>query len=37
MDGQTNRPKPISPFSFFEVGGIAMDKSTSCGPDELNL
>ena len=21
MDGQTNRPKPICPFNFFEVGG----------------
>ena len=24
MDGQTNRPKPICPFNFFEVGGITM-------------
>ena len=24
MDGQTNRPKPICPFNFFEVGGIRM-------------
>ena len=24
MDGQTNRPKPICPFNFFEAGGITM-------------
>ena len=24
MDGQLNRPKPICPFNFFEVGGITM-------------
>ena len=24
MDGQSNRPKPIRPFNFFEVGGITM-------------
>ena len=26
MDGQMNRPKPICPFNFFEVGGITMNK-----------
>ena len=26
MDGYTNRPKPICPFNFFEVGGITMHK-----------
>ena len=24
MDGQSNRPKPICPFNFFEVGDITM-------------
>ena len=24
MDGQINRPKPIFPFNFFEVGGVTM-------------
>ena len=37
MDGQTNRPKPICPFNFFEVGGITMNKCTSDGPDKHNL
>ena len=37
MDGQTNRPKPICPFNFFEVGGITMHKCTSYVPDKLNL
>ena len=37
MDGQTNRPKPIRPFNFFEVGGITMHKYTSYVPDKLNL
>ena len=29
MDGQMNRPKPISPFNFFEVRGITMHQYTS--------
>ena len=33
----TDRPKPICPFNFFEVGGITMNKYTSYGPDKLNL
>ena len=37
MDRQTNRPKPICPFNFFEVGGLTMAKCTSYGPDKLNL
>ena len=37
MDGQTNRPKPICPFNFFEVGGITKNKCMSYGPDKLNL
>ena len=37
MDGQTNRPKPICPFKFFEAKGITMNKCTSYGPDKLNL
>ena len=37
MDRQKNRPKPICPFNFFEVGGITMNKRTSYGPDKLNL
>ena len=37
MDGQTNRPKPICPFNFFEVGGITMHKCTSYVSDKLNL
>ena len=24
MDGQRNSPKPICPFTFFDVGGITM-------------
>ena len=28
-DKWTDRPKPISPFNFFEVGGITMHKCTS--------
>ena len=37
MDGETNSPKPICPFNFFEVGGITMNKikCTSYGPDKL--
>ena len=27
MDGQTNRPKLICPFNFFEVGGMTMTSS----------
>ena len=37
IDGQTNRPKPICPFNFFEVGGKSMLKSTSYVPVKLNL
>ena len=37
MDGQTNRPKPICLFNFFEVGGITMNKYTSYGPEKLIL
>ena len=37
MEEQTNRPKPICPFNFLEVGGITMHKCTSYGPDKLNL
>ena len=37
MDGQMDRPKPICPFNFFEVGGIKMHKYSSYGPDKLNL
>ena len=37
MDGQTNRPKSICPFNFFEVESITMHKCTSYGPDKLNL
>ena len=37
MDRQTNRPKPICPFNFFEVGGLTMNKCTSYGRDKLNL
>ena len=37
MDGQTNRPKPICPFNFFEVGSITMNKCTSYDPDKLHL
>ena len=25
MDGQRNKPKPICPFNFFEVGVITMN------------
>ena len=32
----TNRPIPICPFNFFEVGGTTMNKCTSYGPDKLN-
>ena len=37
LDRQTNRPKPICSFNFFEAGGITMHKCTSYGPDKLNL
>ena len=37
MDGYTNRPKPICPFNFFEVGGITMHKCKCYGHDKLNL
>ena len=37
MDGQTNRPKPISSFNFFKVGGITMHKCTSYGAGKLYL
>ena len=37
MDGQSNRPKPILPFNFFEVWGITMLYCTSYVPDKLNL
>ena len=37
MDGQTNRLKPICPFSVFEVEGITMNKCTGYGPDKLNM
>ena len=37
MDGQTNRPKLICPFNFFEAGGITMNKYISYGPGKLNL
>ena len=37
MEGQTNRPKPLCPFNFFEIGGMTMHKCTSCGPDKLSL
>ena len=37
MEGQTNRPKPICPFNFFEVGGITIHKCTSFGPDKLKF
>ena len=37
MDGQTNRPKPICPVDFFEVGGITVNKCASYGPGKLNL
>ena len=37
MDGQTNRPKPICPFNFFEVGGITTHSCTSYVPDKLNI
>ena len=35
MDQQSNWPKPICPFNFFEVGGITMLNCTSYGPDKL--
>ena len=35
VDGrQTNRPKQICPFNFFEVGSITMNKCTGYGPDK---
>ena len=37
VDGQMNRPKPICPFNFFEVGGITINKCRSYVPDKLNL
>ena len=37
MDGQSNRPKPISPFNFFDFGSITMHYCTSCVPDKLIL
>ena len=37
MDGQRNRPKPICPLNFFEIGDITIHKCTSYGPDKLNL
>ena len=37
LDGQTNRPKQISPVNFFDIGGITMHKSISYSPDNFNL
>ena len=34
---QRNRPKPICPFNFFEIGSITMNKCTSYGPDKINF
>ena len=37
MDGQTNRPKPIWSFIFFDVGGITMHYCKSYVPQFMTI